>query len=195
MIRSARKRGLAALLSVGVLLAGTVFTVMTSSQATALAAPVPPPASAVELRCDAPSTNGFGFAPHLSLVTQMTQIQRTTIYRGCSAPAFPNIRSGHEHKTNNLMDDCNIMLNATGNANFAITWNTGQTSTLGVTRSSFLSGTTLTVSFTGTVTAGLFAGRRVRQVFTADATELIACLNGTGKLPILVSDVSLTIYI
>lgn len=189
-----------ALLTGGVTLVTAVFAVISSAQATPnRAAPTTTPVTAtaaplVALQCGAPSTNAFGFTPHLSLVTQPTTIQRTTAYRKCSAPAFPKITSGHEHKTNNIMDDCQIMLFAGGTAQYAITWNTTQTSTLTVQRSATLSGNTLTVSFTGSVTAGLFTGRRARQIFTADATELIDCLNGTGKLPFLISDVSLTIY-
>ena len=44
------------------------------------------------------------------------------------------------------------------------------------------------------ITAGLFAGRQARQIFTADATELNLCLAGMQQLPYLISDVQLTIF-
>lgn len=199
MVRSKRTAGTTALLAAALVAAGTLFAIVSSGQANARPLQAAPPtatatvAPAIALSCGAPSTNTFGFTPALTLTTQPTVVQRTTAYRKCSAPAFPNIRSGYETKTNNIMDDCVVMLQATGTATFAITWNTSQTTTFVVSRSATLSGNVLTITFTGTVTAGLFVGRSVRQVFKADATELVQCLSGTGQVPFLISDVTLTI--
>jgi hypothetical protein len=182
-------------------MAATVVAIFFSAQATAQTQLAPAPtavtataAPLVSMQCAAPSTNTFGFQPYLSLVTQPTAVQRTTAYRKCSAPGFPNIRSGYETKTNNINDDCVIMLLAGGTATFNVIWNTTQTTTFVVSRSATLSGSVFTVTYSGTVTAGLFAGRRVRQIFTADATEINQCLAGAGVVPFIISDVVLTIY-
>lgn len=174
MVRSKRTAGTTALLAAAIVAAGTLFAIVSSGQADARPLQAAPPtatatvAPALSLRCDYPSTNTFGFTPALTLTTQPTVVQRTTAYRKCSALGFPNIRSGYETKTNNIMDDCAIMLQATGTATFTIT-------------------------FAGSVTAGLFVGRSVRQVFKADATELVQCLSGAGQVPFLISDVTLII--
>lgn len=198
-----RKGVTATLLAAGIVIAGTVFAVLNAGQATARQAPAAPaptwatasPIPAYLLRCSAPSTNVFGLTPPLTLVSQPTAIQRTTVYRNCQAPALPNIRSGYEHLHFNIMDDCALMVQGSGQSSYVITWNTNQSSTFTGTRNAVLSGNTLTVSFNGSITAGLYAGRRARQVFTGDATELVACLAGTGtQVPFIISDVSFVIY-
>jgi len=197
MIKPTPKALVATLVTTGLLVVAVATSVNANAAppvvaatpiATATIAPL------VSLQCGAPSTNAIGFTPPLTLVTQTTTVDRTTAYRNCNAPAFPAIRSGYEHRSFTIPDDCIIMLTATGNANFTITWNTSQTSNLFVSRSATLSGNTLTVVYTGTVNAGLFLNRAVRQVFTADATELNQCLAGTGQVPFLIHDVKLTIF-
>jgi hypothetical protein len=127
-------------------------------------------------------------------VTVPTAIQRTTTYRRCTAPAFPNIRSGYNSIQFNINDSCALMVATGGTSGFTITWNTTQTTTFVASRSTSLVGNVFTTSYSGTVTAGLFLGRSVRQVFTADATELVQCLAGTGTVvPFLISDVVLQI--
>ncbi len=181
-------------MAVGTLVAAAA--VLISGQATGAVQPAATPtvAPVADLRCGAPGTNSFGLVPPLTLTVQSTTIERATAYRSCSAPAFPGIREGYEHRTNILNDSCVIMLQAAGTSTFNIIWNTSQTSTLTVQRSAQISGNQFIVTFTGNVTAGLFAGRKARQVFTANATELIACLAGNGQVPFLISDVTLVIH-
>jgi hypothetical protein len=198
MLRSTRKSGTAALLAVTMAAAAAVVAIAFSAQATANTslAPVPTSVTAaplVSMHCGAPSVNSFSFQPFLSLVNQPTAIQRTTIYRKCTAPAFPNIRSGYNSINFTIPDDCNLMIQTGGTSGFAITWNTTQTTTFVAQRSTSLVGNVFTTSYSGTVTAGLFLGRSVRQTFTADATELNQCLAGAGVVPFLISDVVLTI--
>ncbi|GIH06466.1 hypothetical protein Rhe02_45330 [Rhizocola hellebori] len=197
MLRNIRKSGTAALLSITMAATATVVGILFSAQATAgtaAAPPVPTAAPLVSMQCGAPSVNTFGFQPYLSLVTQFTTVQRTTAYRKCTGPGFPAIHSGYDTRTVNLNDDCVIMLTSTGTANFNIIWNTTQTTTFTANRSATLVGNVFTITFIGQVTAGLFVGRRVKQVFTADATELNQCLAGAGVVPFLISDVVLTIF-
>jgi hypothetical protein len=195
-----RKSGTAVLAAITMTVSATVAAIVFSAQATAQpvdAVPTAITATAaplVRMQCGSPSTNTMGFQPYLSLITQPTQIQRTTAYRNCSAPGFPNIRSGYETKTNFINDDCVVMLLGGGNATFNIIWNTTQTTTFVGARTANLSGNTFTVTYTGNVTAGLFTGSGVRQVFKADATEINKCLAGTGLVPFTISDVTLTIF-
>jgi hypothetical protein len=195
MIKPTRKALLTAFVAAGL----TVVAVTTSVQASPVAPQATPIATAtaaplVSLTCTSPSTNAIGFNPPLTLITQSTAVDRTTAYRNCSAPGFPAIREGYEHRAFTIPDDCNIMLGSPGPANFTITWNTGQTSNLFVNRTATISGNTLTVSYSGTVNAGLFLNRAVRQTFTGSAIELNACLAGTGQVPFLLADVKLTIF-
>ncbi len=198
MLRSIRKSGTAALLALTMTVSAGVAVLMFSTQATAQPVPAPPvtatAAPLVSMQCGFPSTNTFGFQPYLTLVTQPTTIQRTTAYRKCSSPAFPLIREGYETKTNVLNDDCVIMLLGAGNATFNVIWNTTQTTTFTAARSATLTATAFTVTYVGNVTAGLFAGRRVKQVFVANPTEINQCLAGTGVVPFIISDVTLTIF-
>ncbi len=192
MLKSVRKSGTALLLAVTTMATAGIAAVVYATQATAVpAVPVPAPPA---MQCGFPSVNTFGFQPYLSLVSQPTAVQRTTAYRRCTAPAFPNIREGYETKTNNIMDDCNVMILAGGTATFKVIWNTTQTTTFVVNRVVTLTATTFTITYTGTVTAGLFLGRPVRQIFVANATEINQCLAGTGLVPFIISDVTLTIY-
>lgn len=178
------------------LVAGTLVAIAATSQASARAPMAAPtsvatatPAPVLRLRCTTPGTNSFGLTPPLTLVTQPTTIERATAYRNCQSFQFPAIREGYEHFTNFINDNCVIMLQAAGSATYNIIWNTSQTSTFVGTRSAVLNGNTFTVTFTGSITAGLFAGRPARQVFTANTPELVACLAGTGQVPFLISDV------
>ena len=196
MIRPGWFAGAAAL----VVAVGT-FAITGSAQAVGVAAPVipaapvpPTPAPLVnDISCGSPSTNSLGFTPHLTLVNQLTTVQRTTAYRPCSSFAFPAITSGYESQTFSFGDDCTMVL-LPGSPTFTITWNTTQTTTIAASRTATLSGNTLTVNFAGTVTGGLFAGSNVRQTFKASTPELVSCLAGTGRLPFILSDVTLQIW-
>jgi hypothetical protein len=195
VFKPTRNALLAALVATGL----TVIAVTTSVQASPVAPAATPIATAtavplVSLTCISPSTNAIGFNPPLTLITQSTAVDRTTAYRNCSSPAVPAIREGYEHRAFTIPDDCALMLGSPGPANFTITWNTGQTSNLFVNRSASISGNTLTVSYSGTVNAGLFLNRSVRQTFTGSAIELNQCLAGTGSVPFLLADVKLTIF-
>ncbi|GHJ49206.1 hypothetical protein Cs7R123_65480 [Catellatospora sp. TT07R-123] len=159
-----------------------------------LLAAAPADAAVIDLTCVSPnSQNVTTFNPPLTLVNQPTVVQRTTKYEPCRAPRVPQLNSGFETKTITMNDDCTMVL-LTLNVNFTITWNTGATSTISAVRTATISGGQLIVTFNGTVTAGLFAGSSAKQVFTANATDLINCLNGVGKLPSIVSKVQLTIF-
>ena len=192
MLRSIRRSGVAALAAVTMTVTAGIAAVVFANQATATPVVEPAPA-APSIECLFPSVNTFGFQPYLSLVTQPTVVQRTTAYRKCSAPNFPRIREGYETKTNNINDNCVMMVASGGTATFNIIWNTTQTTTFVASRTTTLTASTFTITYIGTVTAGLFFGRSVRQIFTANATEINQCLAGAGLVPFVISDVTLTI--
>jgi hypothetical protein len=159
----------------------------------ALFAAAPANAAVLDVQCTSPSsTNTITFSPPLTLVNQPTVVSRTTNYKPCRAPRWPNLVSGFETKTITMLDDCTMVL-GTLNVNFTITWNTGQTTTVNAIRTASLSGTNLVVTFNGTVTAGLFLGSNVNQVFVGSGVDLINCLAGRGSVKSIVSRVNLTI--
>jgi hypothetical protein len=86
------------------------------------------------------------------------------------------------------------MVTLSGTVTQTITWNTGQTTSMTLNRTVTVSGTTLTVNFSGTVTAGLFAGSQARQTYTASAVDLQNCLAGAGVVSQILSTVKLTIF-
>lgn len=176
-----------------VLITAGTFAIATSAQAKPLTPAAPSPAAVTDVRCDRPSTNALGFTPALTLVNQPTVIQRTTAYRACVSSATTNINSGYEFGSFSFGDDCTMVL-LNGSATYTITWNNNATTTFTAAKTVTLSGTTLTVVFNGTVTSGLFTGSTVKQVFTANTPELVQCLTANGKLPFILSDVSLNIF-
>ncbi|MEV4413430.1 hypothetical protein [Catellatospora sp. NPDC049609] len=176
MVRLARA-AVTAVLAIG----GTLF------------AAAPAEAAVLDVSCTSPnSTNVITFSPPLTLVNQPTVVSRSTSYQPCRAPRWPNLTHGKEAKTITMLDDCTMVL-GTLNVNFTITWNTGQTTTVSAVRTASLSGSNLVVTFNGTVTAGLFLGSNVNQVFVGSGVDLINCLAGRGSVQSIVSRVQLTI--
>jgi hypothetical protein len=180
-----------------VAVAGTLLIAAPAQAATIHAAAVPvtpvPVPMVIDVSCVPPSTDTLTFTPPLTLVVQPTTITKVTRYNPCMAPAVPNLTSGVLSTTSFLNDACPMVL-LSGTVVQNITWNTGQTSQLTLSRTASITGTTLTVNFLGTVTAGLFLGSNVKQIYTASAIDLINCLNGLGVVKSIVSRVNLTIY-
>ncbi|MBB5867142.1 hypothetical protein F4553_000521 [Allocatelliglobosispora scoriae] len=181
MVRLARVVTVAALT-----IAGTLFTVAPVS-----AAPTP------GINCNPPSSNLLTFTPPLTSTLQPTTIVKQTTYKPCVSQSNPNVISGTSNVTFNMMDDC-TMLMLTGSTTFTILWNTGQTSTITATRSPMLVGTPpgsqFVVNFTGTVTAGLWAGLNAKQQFKGSGDDLFNCLYRGGRLQSLKSSVTLAIF-
>jgi hypothetical protein len=163
----------------------------------AQAAPAPAAATIIDVSCVSPnSTDVLKFTPPLQLAPAIpTTVDKTTNYQPCRSQTSPNVISGFLHTIGTLAADaCPMVLNP-GTVSQTITWNTGATSTLSMSRTATLSGTTLTVNFIGTVTAGLFAGSNAKQTYVASTPDLAACLAGTGAVvPVIKSAVTLTIY-
>jgi hypothetical protein len=63
-----------------------------------------------------------------------------------------------------------------------VTWNTGDTSTLTLNRTTTVSGAVLVITMTGTVTSGLFAGDTVVGTATGAATDILLCTLGLGTV-------------
>jgi hypothetical protein len=187
---------LAAMAAVGAtLFLATPTQAASTTAARAVLAAVPAPAPMViDLKCSTPnSTDVLKFTPPLTLVVQPTLVQKSTSYTPCAAPTAPNLTSGSLATSSTINDACPMVL-LSGTVVQTVTWNTGQTTTMTLNRTATISGTTLTVSFTGTVTGGLFLGRNVRQTYTASAVDLINCLNGVGSVATIKSRVDLLIY-
>jgi hypothetical protein len=135
-------------------LAGTLLFAAPAHAATLPATPVPVPVPMViDVSCTPPSTDTLTFTPPLTLVQQPTTITKVTRYNPCMAPQVPNLTNGVLSTTSFLNDACPMVL-LSGTVVQNITWNTGQTTQMTLSRTAMISGSTLTVSFVGTVTAG-----------------------------------------
>jgi hypothetical protein len=75
----------------------------------------------------------------------------------------------------------------------AITWNTGQTSTVSANFNTNVVGAVLEVVITGTVTSGLFQGDTVILNQTGPATQVLQCTLGLGTVSSIYSAVTLEI--
>jgi len=201
MVRIVRVTLIALLAIGGTLAAGALAIAAPPPVTPGPAAPItgiPVTATAVpifitDVKCTPPSSDILTFTPPLSPVLQLTQVDKQTFYRPCSAPANPNLTSGTLSSSVTFNDMCPMVLQG-GVVVQTVTWNTGQTTTMQLNRTASISGTTLIVKFTGTVIGGLFTGSQVTQTYTASAVELINCLNGTGVVPFIVSQVNLRIF-
>ncbi|WP_203907749.1 hypothetical protein [Rhizocola hellebori] len=151
----------------------------------ALGAVVQTPAHAtgggLDLVCSPFSVDKLFFTPSVALAPQSVTIDKKTNYRYCYSPSAPDVVSGELVRLFTRSDSCPQAL-LSGPTSQTITWNTGQTSTIGVTRTPTLEHGIYKVTFVGTVTAGLFTGSSVTQVYLADGRDLERCLAGDGTV-------------
>jgi hypothetical protein len=152
----------------------------------------PAHAAVIDANCVPPSSNVLTFNPPLSMVLTPTMVRRTFKYSPCRSQTDPDLVSGFSDVTFTINDMCPMLL-APGTANITITWNTGQTTTFTASRTATISGTSLIVNFTGTVTAGQFLGSNVQQQLVGSAVDLQNCLAGVGRVRAITSRVNLLI--
>ncbi|MFI0421015.1 hypothetical protein [Spongiactinospora sp. 9N601] len=160
--------------------------------AVALYPPAPAPAAVLDVVCTPPSSDLVTYRPPLTATAQDVSIDATTHYGPCAAAGVPGLTSGSRAFQGSGSRSC-LSLLSSGTETFTITWNTGQTSTVSVAKLVTVAGATLVVTFTGTVTAGLFTGSRVLQTVTGPATDITLCTLGLGTVSSISSLVTLEI--
>ena len=98
----------------------------------------------------------------------------------CKSLTDPAVTGGQVRATVRGLDRSCTDLAASGSGSYAITWNTGDTSTISYTRSANYVLGTLVIVESGTVTAGRFAGDSVTHVVELLNLDLLACLAEPG---------------
>lgn len=98
----------------------------------------------------------------------------------CMSSVDPAVTRGQVQATIRGLDRSCTDLAASGSGSYTITWNTGETSTIGYSRSANYVLGTLVIVENGTVTAGKFAGDSVLHVVELPNLDLLACLAEPG---------------
>ncbi|WP_306749549.1 hypothetical protein [Saccharothrix yanglingensis] len=161
-------------------------TLMTAVSALALAVLGPvweASAGVLDVTCTPPSSQTTTYTPPLTVAPQTVTVSATAQYGPCVSLSNPALTSGSSTRT--TLDPALSCLDllSSGATTSTIVWNTGQTSTISVNYTATIVGAALVVTFTGTVTSGLFAGSSVVQVLTGPATDVLLCTLGLGTVP------------
>jgi hypothetical protein len=93
----------------------------------------------------------------------------------------PGLISGHSSDSSTRLRTCDELL-GTGTISWTITWNTGATSVISATRTSNIVAGVVTLTFTGRVTSGLFAGQTVIEQNVGAAGAILLCTLGVGTV-------------
>lgn len=158
----------------------------------ALFVSVPASAAVLDVTCLPPSSDLVTYNPALTTTPRNVAITATTTYGPCVSARVPGLTSGSRTFQGTGSRSCLSLLSA-GTETFTITWNTGQTSTVSVGKLVNVVGAALVVTFTGTVTSGLFAGDAVLQIVTGPAVGITLCTLGLATVSRINSLVTLEI--
>ncbi|WP_306748095.1 hypothetical protein [Saccharothrix yanglingensis] len=150
-------------------------------------------AGVLDVTCTPPSSETITYTPPLTTTPQAVTISSSTQYGPCVSLSNPAITSGSRARITNDPEQTCLDLLDTGSSTFTITWNTGQTSTISANRTATVAGAALVVTFTGTVTSGLFTGSTVVQTNTGPSADVLLCTIGLGTVPGIYSLVTLEI--
>ncbi|MEU4449306.1 hypothetical protein AB0K14_38250 [Actinosynnema sp. NPDC050801] len=135
------------------------------------------------MTCTPPSSNSITYTPPLTATPQDVAGSSSTQYGPCVSLSNPAITSGTRTASGPARGLSCLELLRNGSATLTITWNTGQTSTISFNYTVNIVGAAMVVTYTGTVTSGLFAGSTVLQVNTNPATDVLLCTLGLGTVP------------
>lgn len=145
----------------------------------ALAAPAD--AGVLDMTCTPPSSVINSYSPALTLAPQSVSVSTSALYGPCVSLSQPAITSGTRAATVTTTSSCADLLGS-GTFTYTIIWNTGQTSTLSTNYTRAVAGAVYTVTATGVVTAGVFAGGSVTVNYTGLATDITLCTLGLGTI-------------
>jgi hypothetical protein len=156
--------------------------VMIAAAATTLAGAMPANAVSIDVVCVPPSSDVITFDPPLTLTPQTVDGTSFIQLGPCTSLTVPGLASGSSIQTFTAPDStCEVLLGALP-TEFTITWNTGQTSTITGNTVGVLEAGLLTVTLTGSVSSGLFAGHSVAGNQSGPATDLLLCRLGLGDV-------------
>lgn len=150
-------------------------------------------AGALDLTCSPPSSETVTYNPAVTMTPQATTATVSTVFGPCVSASNPAVTSGSRSLSAPLTRSCLQLLDSGGPYAVTITWNTGQTSSLTLNRVTNVAGAVITVTQTGNVTGGLFAGDTVVMTATAPSADVLACTLGQGTVASTYSTVVLEI--
>jgi hypothetical protein len=147
----------------------------------------------LDVTCTPPSSAVSTYSPPLTNTPQLASSTFSFQLGPCVSPSEPSLTSGSfARSTPPRLRSC-VDLLASGSGSDTIVWNTGQTSTISVNRTTTVVGAALVVTQTGTVTSGLFQGDTVLITQTGPAVDVLTCTVGLGTVSSIYSLVTLEI--
>lgn len=136
----------------------------------------------LDVTCTPPSSNTAAFSPPLTLAPQNVGVNSSFQFGPCVSLSTPAITSGTSVATAPPAPrSCLDLLTASPTTRI-VTWNTGATSTLSMNRTVTMAGAAIVLTYTGTVTSGLFAGDTVLMTSTQPSTDITLCTLGLGSV-------------
>lgn len=141
----------------------------------------PASAGVLDMTCTPPTSVLNSYSPALTLAPQTVTVTTTALYGPCVSLSQPAITSGTRSATVTTTTSCADLLGP-GTFTYTITWNTGQTSTLSTNYTRVAAGALYTVTATGVVTAGVFAGDTVLVNYTGPSTDITLCTLGIATV-------------
>lgn len=133
---------------------------------------------AVDVTCVGTETETF--TPGLTLLQQDVTVGFDVKLIVCESSSQPGITSGTSVSTYLAREVSCLRIASAGSGSAVIVWNDGRTSTFAYNlTASSVNGTTVAIQ-TGTITAGLFAGRSATRVITSPNLDLLACATPQG---------------
>jgi hypothetical protein len=139
-------------------------------------------AGLLDVTCTPPSSASTTYNPPLTNTPQVSASSLSWQLGPCVSASVPGLTSGTHAAVNPPRSRSCLELLNTAPETRTITWNTGDTSTLSLNRTTTVSGAVLVVTFTGTVESGLFTGDTVVATQTGPATDVLLCTLGLGTV-------------
>jgi hypothetical protein len=147
----------------------------------------------LDVTCLPPSSSSTSFSPPLTNTPQPSATSSSWQLGPCVSASVPGLTSGTHADTGTLRPRSCLELLSSGAITAEVTWNTGDTSTLSMNRTTTVAGAVMIVTMTGTVTSGLFAGDTAIATFTGPATDILLCTAGLGTVSNIYSAIVLEI--
>jgi hypothetical protein len=122
------------------------------------------------------------YTPPLTYLGQDVSVSVNRQFGPCVAPTEPSITAGSSSDSFSAHDRSCFDLLGAGTAEMVVTWNTGAKSTIRENYTANITGVTLTVIATGTVTKGLFEGASTQRELVGPATDILLCTFGLGTV-------------
>lgn len=140
-----------------------------------VATATPATAGALDVTCTPPSSQTVTYNPPLTRTPGPVAVSTSTQYGPCTSASVPGLTSGSRSGNFNYPNFSCLNLLQSAPVTYTITWNTGQQSTISGNTTVNTVGGAITVTVTGNVTAGLFAGDSVLQTATGASTDITLC--------------------